>query len=199
MMLLLKILTFLPLVFFGHPDSNKIIIDSEITFEEAMSGKKIPSAIKEQLTLIDVYYYSSDNKKHKGQLLIDKTLKNELLKIFEIIEKGKFIINKVIPVSRYNWSDSLSMADNNTSAFNYRPVKGTRKLSAHSYGRAIDINPLLNPQFKRSSRFPHNGNYNKDVPGTLHHESAIVKAFKKHGWKWGGNWKSTKDYMHFEK
>jgi hypothetical protein len=27
----------------------------------------------------------------------------------------------------------------------------------------------------------------------------VVKAFAKRGWKWGGNWKSLKDYQHFSK
>jgi len=32
---------------------------------------------------------------------------------------------------------------NNTSGFNYRKITGTDKLSTHSFGRAIDINPVL--------------------------------------------------------
>jgi hypothetical protein len=27
----------------------------------------------------------------------------------------------------------------------------------------------------------------------------VIDIFKKYGWKWGGNWRSSKDYMHFEK
>jgi hypothetical protein len=26
---------------------------------------------------------------------------------------------------------------------------------------------------------------------------SVVNAFKKYGWGWGGDWKSSKDYMHF--
>jgi len=27
----------------------------------------------------------------------------------------------------------------------------------------------------------------------------VVKTFKRLGWTWGGEWKSLKDYQHFEK
>lgn len=191
-----KIFLFL-LFLLTHP-AQEIIIDSNMTFEEALAGKTIPQKIKDQLQLVNVDYYSFDGREHQGQLLIDKELKSEIEDIFRLIKKEKFPINKVVPVSRYKWNDSLSMADNNTSAFNFRSVKGTRKLSAHSYGRAIDINPLLNPQFKKGKIFPHSGSYNTENPGTLFLQSPVVKAFRKHGWSWGGRWKSTKDYMHFE-
>lgn len=26
---------------------------------------------------------------------------------------------------------------------------------------------------------------------------SVVKAFKDHGWGWGGEWNNSKDYMHF--
>jgi hypothetical protein len=29
--------------------------------------------------------------------------------------------------------------------------------------------------------------------------SKAVQIFKKYGWKWGGDWKDTKDYQHFQK
>jgi hypothetical protein len=111
----------------------------------------------------------------------------------------KFPVNKVVPVSVYNWSDSLSMSDNNTSAFNYRKVKGTHKYSSHSTGKAIDLNPQLNPQEKGGKINPAGTTYNPDRPGTLTRNSHIVKFFIQKGWKWGGNWKSSKDYQHFEK
>lgn len=38
-----------------------------------------------------------------------------------------------------------SVEDDNTSAFNCRLAEGSKKYSKHSYGKAIDINPLENP------------------------------------------------------
>lgn len=54
----------------------------------------------------------------------------------------------------------------------------------HYYGVAVDINPDTNPY--TSGTAPH------DMP------QAYVDIFHRHGWSWGGNWRSVKDYMHFE-
>ena len=37
------------------------------------------------------------------------------------------------------------MEDNNTSAFNCRMLPSGRAWALHAYGRAIDVNPLINP------------------------------------------------------
>jgi peptidoglycan LD-endopeptidase CwlK len=91
------------------------------------------------------------------------------------------------------------MLDNNTSGFNYRKVKGTAVLSTHSKGRAVDINPLLNPQIKNGKTIPSSSVYKPEAPGTLTRKSPLVEEFLKKGWNWGGRWRSTKDYQHFEK
>ncbi|MGE5400434.1 MAG: M15 family metallopeptidase [Ignavibacteriales bacterium] len=176
-----------------------VIVDCDFSFTESVSGINIPRAIKQNLELIDVHYYSFDQKLHKGQLLIHTSLSAEIKDIFREIEADRFPIAKVIPIVKYGWSDSASMADDNTSAFNYRLVKGTRVLSAHSGGRAIDINPLENPQFTRRRASPAGARYDSKAPGTITPSSVVVSAFRKRGWKWGGNWRSTKDYQHFEK
>ena len=149
--------------------------------------------------MVEVKYYSFDGKIHQGQLLINKDLVEDIKEIFKSIMSVKFPIAKVIPVVRYNWNDEKSMEDNNTSAFNYRIVANTKTLSAHSTGRAIDINPKLNPQIKRNHYFPRGAKYQPDKKGTITANMLIVKEFVKRGWKWGGYWNSTKDYQHFEK
>jgi peptidoglycan LD-endopeptidase CwlK len=181
-----------------HQD-HYVVIDSNISFEEATEGISIPPPIKENLVLIDVLYYSFDGKLHKGQLLIHHSLEKDISDIFSFIRETKFPVEKVIPISRYNWNDSLSMSDNNSSAFNYRRVKGSRNFSSHSTGKAIDINPLLNPQYKNGISYPHNTVYDTSVRGTISGDSPLVELFKKKGWRWGGNWRSTRDYQHFEK
>lgn len=69
----------------------------------------------------------------------------------------------------------------------------------HSYGFALDINPLQNPYIKGAVVLPKGAVYDPAVPGTLTGTCAVVKTFKRLGWTWGGEWKSLKDYQHFEK
>ncbi len=180
-------------------DTSKIILDSNCSLKEALNGITIPPGIKRLLAIVDVYYYSFDHKIHKGQIVINKDLVSDIKEIFNKIKEEKFPIKKVIPINRYNWSDEASAEDNNTSAFNYRRVKGTKILSYHASGRAIDINPKLNPQIKKNKIFPDDASYSPKIPGTISQGSFIVKTFLVKGWKWGGNWKHLKDYQHFEK
>ena len=184
---------------YSTQDDSEVIIDCNYTFEEAISGIEIPKSIINQITLIDVEYYSFDNKLHKGQLLLNKKAVNDIKNIFEFIKSSHFPVAKVIPVVKYNWSDQASMEDNNTSAFNYRKVKGYKVLSPHSYGLAIDINPLQNPHVKGKTIQPLNAKYDVKAPGTIVTDSKLVSEFRKRGWQWGGLWRSSKDYQHFEK
>ena len=66
--------------------------------------------------------------------------------IFTELRRLGYPIEKMRTVDHYPAADDqLSMEDNNTSAFNCRDIPGTDRWSEHAYGRAIDINPLLNP------------------------------------------------------
>jgi hypothetical protein len=176
-----------------------IIIDSDFSLEEALSGISIPPSVKKELELVTVKYYGFDDKLHQGPLIVNKEIVGDIKEIFEIIEEIKFPVEKVIPMSEYNWSDEKSMDDNNTCSFNYRFISGTRIISMHANGLAIDINPRQNPYIKNGNCIPAGTAYKKDVRGTIEPDSEIVKAFKERGWTWGGDWKSLKDYQHFQK
>ena len=108
-------------------------------------------------------------------------------------------VEKVVPWVKYNWSDEKSMRDNNTSSFTYRFLSGSKILSMHASGLAIDINPKQNPYVKSGSSSPTGSEYKLDANGTICPDSEIVKVFKEKGWSWGGDWKSLKDYQHFQK
>lgn len=170
-----------------------------MSLAEALSGKEIPSEIENTLQLIEVEYFSFNSKIERGYLVVHKDLANEIKFIFSKILDLKFPIEKIIPVNKYDWSDDRSMEDNNTSAFNYRIIYGTNRLSKHSYGTAIDINPLLNPYYPADGTVhPKNGKYEPNIPGTLSLDNEVVKLFESMGWEWGGRWKN-KDWQHFEK
>lgn len=175
------------------------VIDSDIDFEQAISGKNIPTSITINLRIVDVYYYGFDDKLHKGQLIVHKDVVLDVIEIFEFIRESHFPVYKVVPISSYDWSDDKSMMDNNTSAFNYRYISGTRVISNHASGLAIDINPMLNPYIKNGNSLPLKCEYDTTKAGTISVDSDLVKEFKQKGWQWGGDWKSLKDYQHFEK
>ncbi len=179
--------------------SERISIDSDYSLEEALKGINIPAGIRRNLAIVKVEYYSFDGSLHEGQVVISKELKNDIEKIFAMIKKERFPVAKVIPIVHYGWNDEKSMEDNNTSAFNYRFIAGTKKLSNHSSGTAIDINPLLNPYIRKDLHQPKGSVYDPSQPGTITKNSFIVKEFNKLGWDWGGDWKDRKDYQHFEK
>jgi hypothetical protein len=106
-------------------------------------------------------------------------------------------------VDRFGADDNASMAADNTSAFNCRPITGaTTGFSVHSYGRAIDVNTLENPYVKGTTVQPPAGraftNRANLRPGMIRHGDRVWRAFTAHGFIWGGDWTSLKDYQHFE-
>jgi hypothetical protein len=168
--------------------------------------KFAPPEFKEKQRILDVLYYSFDGRIHKGQLVVEQRLVSDIRQVFQVALEDKFPINSVIPISHERFhkngewnSDDQSMLANNTSAFNYRKVTGGKKLSMHSYGFAIDINPIQNPYIKGDILLPEGAVYDPAKPGTLTRDCPVVKAFISLGWTWGGDWKSLKDYQHFEK
>ena len=99
--------------------------------------------------------------------------------------------------------DGNSMRANNTSAFCYRQVTGSNHLSWHSFGAAIDINPLQNPYVNKGRVSPEEAREYLDRkdkrPHMIDHGDDCYKIFIAHGWKWGGDWSGDKDYQHFYK
>jgi len=164
-----------------------------------ISKPGIPNEIIEQMVVLEVEYYDYKDKISTGKIVVNKKVKDEVNAIFKELALIKFPIEKIMPISEYGWDDDKSMEDNNSSSFNYRTVMGSSKLSDHSYGTAIDINPRYNPMIKNGEIYPVNGIYDVKMKGTITADSQVVKIFKKYGWKWGGDYKSLKDYQHFYK
>ena len=113
-------------------------------------------------------------------------------------------------IDEYGGDDIASMQDNNTSCFNYRAVDGTSSLSKHAIGCAIDINPFYNPYvvFNKDGSgetyiSPEGSEIYADrsqnFPYKIDENDLCYKLFKEHGFVWGGDWNSCKDYQHFQK
>lgn len=139
-----------------------------------------------------------------GTLIVHKDVAAEVLQIFDQLFDRGFPIAGMEPVEKFGGSDDRSMEANNTSAFNCRDITGQPgRFSNHSWGRAIDINPLTNPYVKGDKILPPQGreflDRTKAYPGGIQADGFVVKLFEAHGWTWGGSWTDRKDYQHFEK
>ena len=101
------------------------------------------------LRYLKVLHYDQDGRIHLGELICNKEISNDLLAIFRQLYESHYPIERMTLIDNYNANDELSMQHNNTSCFNFRKIKGTKIISKHSAGRAVDINPLYNPCVKK--------------------------------------------------
>ncbi|WP_245761468.1 M15 family metallopeptidase [Saccharopolyspora shandongensis] len=158
----------------------------------------------ENLRLVDVPYLGMDGKPHIGQLIVNQDRVEQTITAFNELFRLHFPIQRIQTPDHYPGAeDELSMEDNNTSAFNCRGIPGSSEWSQHALGRAIDINPLLNPSVYKTGRFEpttaaqYLDRTRKDA-GLLHDGDAAVRVFTDRGWTWGGHWADPNDYQHFE-
>ena len=113
-----------------------------------------PTAI-EDLALLRLSHFGFDRAVHQGELVVHKDLADEVVAIFKALFEQRFPVEKMRLVDDYQGDDEASMADNNTSAFNCRFVPGKPGVfSKHSQGRAIDINPRVNPMVTGQAVMP---------------------------------------------
>jgi poly-gamma-glutamate synthesis protein (capsule biosynthesis protein) len=170
---------------------------------------------RKNLTLITVPYIDFNGNTKSGKIIVATDVSDEVASSFtEIFKSRKFRIQRMelVHLKPYLGNDDRSMKDNNTSAFNCRPVGGTNQPSSHALGTAIDINPELNPMVRRGVTSPATRratNYNTSVKrmkafrrgehGLIIGAGVVIAAFKKRDWKWGGEWRNFKDYQHISK
>ena len=174
---------------------------------EGKSFKANCTTSREDLRYLRVLHYNKEWEVQEGELICHKDIADDLLVIFQELYKAAYPIERMVLIDEYDADDEASMRANNTSAFNFRPASGMRRLSSHSTGMAIDINPLYNPLVKerggRTLFYPSNaGAYidrTKYFPYKIEKGDLCYRLFKKYGFSWGGDWRRSKDYHHFEK
>ncbi len=161
----------------------------------------------EELSYVHVLHYDFEGQIQEGELICNQAVAQDLVEIFYELYESQYPIEKIRLIDEYSADDEASMADNNTSCFNYRTVPGSTKLSNHSYGFAIDINPLYNPYVRtrdgKELISPDNAvpyaDRSADFPHKIDRNDLCYRIFSEHGFTWGGSWNSSKDYQHFEK
>ena len=137
-----------------------------------------------------------------GELIVHRDAAEDIVQVMSDLFAAQFPIEQMRLVDEYDGDDDLSMAANNTSAFNCREVAWRPGVwSNHAFGNAIDINPLLNPYVSSRRILPPEGEAYADrsdrVPGGIYPGDVVVTAFADVGWGWGGDWNDAKDWQHF--
>lgn len=164
----------------------------------------------DDLRYMNVLYYNFDGEIKTGELICNRKIAQDLVEIFYELYVNEYQIEKISLIDEYNGDDTASMEDNNTSCFNYRLVDGSSNLSRHAMGLAIDINPFYNPYvvFNKDGSgqtyISPNGSEiyaerSRNFPYKIDENDLCYRLFTAHGFVWGGNWNSMKDYQHFQK
>lgn len=202
-----------------HPDRT--------TYEEGFYYEPLTESIKERITgisypesgctvpyedlnYVGLKYIDFNGQEQTGELICNKSIAQDMVEIFHELYRNEYRLERVRLIDEYNGDDTASMAENNTSCFNYRVVDGTTSLSKHAYGLAVDVNPYYNPYvvFNRNE----DGSDYISPPGSeiyadrsqnfaykIDENDLCYRLFTEHGFTWGGNWNSSKDYQHFQK
>lgn len=176
-----------------------------------MQGRSYPQECRiarSELRYLELSFVDFDGREHVGQMVCNKQIANDLLYIFRQLYEARYPIASMRLIDDYEADDSRSMASNNTSCFCYRRIAGSKSLSKHSRGMAVDINPLYNPcVYVKSGRvlppegnkYAHDRDKRKDIPSKIDTTDLCYRLFVSRGFRWGGTWRTIKDYQHFEK
>ena len=164
---------------------------------------------RQDLRYLKIAHININGKVQMGELICHKSIANDLIEIFKQLYLEKYPIERMVLIDEYDADDESSMSANNTSCFNFRKINGSTKLSKHCLGMAVDINPRYNPcvhsktglvEPANGKDYAHNRDKHKSKPVKLiDRQDLCYKLFMAHGFRWGGDWKSVKDYQHFEK
>jgi len=162
----------------------------------------------QRLREVFVRHYDFEGNIKKGSVIMLDVMAEDCRQLFEALYEKEFPIYSVKPICQFNADDNKSMDANNASAYNPRFIAGTNDLSVHSYGMALDINPVQNPYVKFGDMASHNmkiypaagKNYLNRAAQQKGMLEDVIPIFYKYGFVvWGGAWNERRiDYHHFQ-
>lgn len=176
-----------------------------------MKGKTYKSnctVARSELRYIRCLHIDCNGKSIIGEMVVNKAIAQDLLEIFLQLYDAKYPIERMRLIDYWDADDERAMRANNSSSFNFRFISHTHTVSKHGKGMAVDINTLYNPYHKRLKNGkevvePTTGkpylNRQQQHPYMIKRGDLCCRLFKQKGFRWGGDWKSMKDYQHFEK
>lgn len=182
------------------------------TIFRAMQGKSYKSDCtvpRSDLRYITCLHRDAEGRAVVGEMVLNRSIAATVLDIFRQLYDASYPIERMRLIDLWDADDERSMRDNNSSAFNYRLMTGSRtRISKHGLGLAIDINTRYNPYYRRLTNGkeiiqPANGtsyiNRTRTFPYKIVQGDLLHRLFTENGFTWGGSWSSCKDYQHFEK
>ncbi len=156
----------------------------------------------EQLVHLDLAHVDASGRAVVGRLTVHRDVVDDVAVIFAELYRRRIPITSMRPAAEFGGDDDAMMAMNNTSGFNCRSVVNGSGWSRHAFGRAIDINPLVNPYVRGEQVLPPAGaawvDRNRYQPGMLYSGGSVVELVRVLGWRWGGDWSSLQDYQHID-
>lgn len=192
---------------YHHFFTDEAIPDSIFALMQGRSFKADCTVRRASLRYVRCLHKDAEGRTLVGEMVVNQKIVTDVLDIFQKLYEASYPIQQMRLIDIYDADDERSMMANNSSCFNFRFISHTRRVSKHGLGMAIDINPLYNPYHKhladgtevvepaagrpyldRKADYPY-----KIVKGDL-----CYRLFLLHGFKWGGDWRSCKDYQHFE-
>ncbi len=183
------------------PKHATISLISDSLFQRMKAGGSwkaaTPAALRAELRHLRLYYVDAEGRTRQGEMIVNRLIAGDVAEIFDSLYRANYPIARIALIDEFGADDDRSMAANNTSAFNYRTITGssTGRISLHGQGLAIDLNPLWNPYVKGAVVKPEGARRTPQIT----HSDLAYRLFRAHGFTWGGDWRSLKDYQHFEK
>ena len=143
-----------------------------------------------------------------GEMICNAAIADDLLAIFRVLFQRHYPIESLRLIDDFGGDDDASMRANNSSCFNDRPKSWSRtEKSKHALGLAVDINPFYNPLVRVRGGvmrvFPAESRAFADRTQVFDYKitksDICYREFVARGFIWGGSWRSSQDYQHFEK
>lgn len=182
----------------GHIESRAQNVTAQMLPHTYREG--CPVALSD-LRAVSFDHLGFDDAVREGTLIVHRMISAPILEAFTAALEMGFPIRQAIPIDdpAFKGDDFVSMAANNTSCFNYRSIAGTDRVSMHSWGLAVDINPALNPYLAEDGVwYPDTSHLDRSArPGVFTADHPLTKIFEDLGFEWGGSWPRP-DYHHFQ-
>lgn len=151
------------------------------------------------LRTVWVTYIDFSGVAHEGSITVHRSIAAKTQRIFKKLYDARYRIKAMAPleINAPNVPDESHV----TMSYNCRKMTHGSSYSRHSYGTAIDVNPGQNPYVNSRGVIPsHAAPWKSRASykmGIIHKGGTVVRAFASEGMKWGGSWRTVKDYMHF--